>query len=219
MRLRLGAVDQGEIAEIAAAADVDLEGERLAMDNPLERDELWSGQKVVHDARGGAQPLRHFGVTGAGLIADAGDEAARGLLAETFNQLLPQGAERGHVHEHHALVVEPDAAMAGGETKAVGEIVNLGNADRAGLLPALGSRGRRCLRDRWLRPMDVNVHPSLPLRRFYRRPNLRATLGEELSSVNAIIDIFVSMTISFARCARSKGTCRCESVRAGRASA
>ena len=130
MRLRLGAVDQGEIAEIAAAADVDLEGERLAMDDPLERDELRPGEKVVHDARGGAQALRHFGVAGAGLIADAGDEAARGLLAEALDQLLPQGAERGHVHQHHALVVEPDAAMAGSETKAVGEIVDLGNADR-----------------------------------------------------------------------------------------
>ncbi len=136
MRLRLGAVDQGEVAEIAAAADVDVEGERLAMDDALEGDELRPGEEMIHGARRRAQSLGHFGVARAGLIADAGDQAARGLLAEALDQLLPQGAERGDVHQHHALVVEPDAALARGEAEAVGEVVNFGNGDRAG--PRLG---------------------------------------------------------------------------------
>jgi hypothetical protein len=83
MRLGLSAVDKIEVAEITAAADVDVDRDRLAMDDAFERDELRAGEGMVHRAR--AQLLRHLGVAGAGLIADAGDEAARGLLAEAIS--------------------------------------------------------------------------------------------------------------------------------------
>ena len=131
MGLGLGAVDQGEIAEIAAAADVDVERDRLAMHDPLKRDQLRPGEEMLVGGGGGAQLLGHFRVARAGLVADAGDHAARGLLAQAADQLFAKGAQRAHVHQHHPLVVQPDAALFRREAEAIGEVVNFGNANGA----------------------------------------------------------------------------------------
>ena len=191
MRLGLGAVDESEIAEIAAAADVDSSAMRLAMDDALERHELRPGEEMIEAPARRAQPFRHFRVARAGLVADAGDEAARGLLAEALDQFLPKRAQRGHMHQHHALVVEPDAALVGSEAQAVGEVVDCRNDNRA---RTVGPRRRRRplrLQRRLACPMDVNVHPSLPHRRFFSAPDDEATVRRAARRVNLIIDILV----------------------------
>lgn len=163
MGLGLGAVDQGEIAEITAAADIDVERDRLAMHNSLERDQLRPREEMLVGGGGGAQFLGHFRIARAGLVANAGDHAARGLLAQAADQLFAKGAQRAHVHQHHPLVVEPDAALFRCEAEAIGEVVNFGNANGA-TGGALGHRGGASRRDGFQhRPFQqIGAHSCRP---------------------------------------------------------
>jgi len=63
----------------------------------------------------GAQLARQRRVALARGIAHAQQQAARGRRPQGVHQLAAQYAQRGGVHQHHALARQPDAAVGRGE--------------------------------------------------------------------------------------------------------
>ena len=129
VRLGFGAIGEQEIAEIMAALDINIEGIRLAMNESFQRNQLRSREEIIVSIQSRPDLARHSRVIIAGLIADAGDQAARRFLAQALDQFLPQGPQRADMHQHHALVIEPDAAMLRRKSQALGEVLHVGNLD------------------------------------------------------------------------------------------
>ena len=140
MGLGLGAVDQVEIAKVESAFDINIQRHRIAANDAFQRNQLRPGQKVVIGVRAGAYLARHRRVARAGLVANAGDQSACRLLAQALYQFLAQCAQRADVHQHHALVIQPDAPLLRGKAQALGQIVDGRNPDHRCFLQLVGWR-------------------------------------------------------------------------------
>jgi hypothetical protein len=124
----LGRVAPDEFAVEMPGFDVDIEGQRFHRDEALQGVHLRADRKGVEIVAVRADAADHLGIAGAGLVAHAGDQSARLLDADRFDQLTANGAERRVVEQHHAPVVEPDFAPGRDETQARGEIVDVRQA-------------------------------------------------------------------------------------------
>ncbi len=64
--------------------------------------------------RVGVRPLPPYqlGVAHAREIAGAREQAPGGVQADGLDEFAPQRAQRLGMHQHHALVLQPDAAVA-----------------------------------------------------------------------------------------------------------
>ena len=140
MGLGLGAVDQVEIAEVESALDINIQRHWIAAYDAFQRNQLWPGQEVVIGVGAGAYLARHGRVACARLVANAGDQAACRFLAQALYQFLAQGAQRADVHQHHALVVEPDAPFLRGKTQTLGQVMDGGYPDHRLFLQLVGWR-------------------------------------------------------------------------------
>ncbi|EWS52847.1 hypothetical protein X551_04363 [Methylibium sp. T29] len=131
----LGRAVPVELAVEAAVLLVHVEPHRLDARHALQHVQLRADQHGLGGVGGAAQLAREVGVVRAGVVAHARDQAARAIDAQALDQLLPQHALTRHVHQQHALLVEPDAAFARVEVDARHEVVD---RRRGG---ALGGRG------------------------------------------------------------------------------
>ena len=69
----------------------------------------------VHGVDVAAQTSRKLGVIGARVVPHARQQATGMLAAKALNQFSSQYPVAGSVHQQHALIVQPDAAVLGGE--------------------------------------------------------------------------------------------------------
>lgn len=67
-------------------------------------------------------------IADASAIAHAHHEAARGVCAHMLYQLLAQRTQCFGMHQQHALVIQPDPAVAGGKVQAPHQIDQIGEA-------------------------------------------------------------------------------------------
>ena len=111
-----------ELALVGAAVDVEVECQRLDHDHAFERVQPRAGHE--HRRRITLRPaLAHqLRVARARHVARAREQAARAVDAQRVDQLAPQVAHRRRVPQQHALVVEPDAAVAGREEQRLGQV-------------------------------------------------------------------------------------------------
>ena len=117
-----------------AGRDIDLA--RLGRDlyRALQRVQLGPDREHVEHRRVPTHLPRQRRVALARRVARAHEQAAGVFAAQRAHELAPQGAERGGVHEHHALARQPDATVAGRE---------MNHPPQVGVWRQLGSGGAR----------------------------------------------------------------------------
>ena len=125
-----GRVMPEEFAAIAPLVDIEFEMQRLDPHQALQAMQPGTGGKDRRGVGLGPALAHQLGVAHPGKIADPGQQAAGAFLPQGADQLAPQGTKGGGVYQQHALVVEPDAAIAGGEEQALGQF-RLGRAGAA----------------------------------------------------------------------------------------
>ena len=123
MRLGLGAAVPVEFTQEVAHLLVELEVDLLDAGHTFEHVQLRADVDGVDGAVVAAELARQVGVVGAAVVAHAGDEAARLVQPQALDQLLAQHAHGAVVQQQHALVVEPDAAVAGVEVQPRDQLV------------------------------------------------------------------------------------------------
>src|SRR5690606_1204908 len=105
-----------------ALLDVDLEPNRVGVYAALEGVQLGADEEGLDRGSVAAQLAREFGIALARGEAHAGEDAARLLHADRFDQLLAQRRQRGGVEQHHALFPEPDQAVVGREAQHLAQV-------------------------------------------------------------------------------------------------
>ena len=89
--LGFGRVVPDELAVKVPGFDIDIEGQGLDRDEAFQRVHLRADRKGVEIIGVGADAANHLGIAGARLVAHAGDQPARLLDADGFNQLAADG--------------------------------------------------------------------------------------------------------------------------------
>jgi hypothetical protein len=118
----LAAVLPHEFALVGAAVDVEVEGHRRHLDDPFERMQLGAGHEDGCRVTLGPALAHQLRVARARHIAGAREQAAGAVDAQRVDQLAAQVAHGRAVPQQHALVVQPDAAVAGREEQRLGEV-------------------------------------------------------------------------------------------------
>ena len=124
MLVVLAGVLPQELALVGAAVDVEVEGQGRHLHHALLRMQPRAGDEDV--GRVGVWPaLAHkLSVAGAGHIAGPCHQAACALHAERVDQLPAHVADGRAVQQQHALVVQPDAAVAGREEQRLCQVAH-----------------------------------------------------------------------------------------------
>lgn len=111
-----------ELALVAAVLRLVAEAHRHHLDHALQRMQPCAGDE--DGRRLGIRPaLAHQPcIVRARDVAGARQQPARAVDAEAVDQLAPQRAHRPAVQQQHALIVEPDASIAGREVQAFADV-------------------------------------------------------------------------------------------------
>ncbi len=111
-----------EFTFVAASVGVVGRTHQLDLHHAFER--MQAGAGDGGGQRVGLGPLlaHQLGVAGTADVTGAGEQAARLLLPKAVDHLAPQRAQGFRVHEDHALVLQPDASVAGREKKALAHV-------------------------------------------------------------------------------------------------
>ena len=100
-----------ELSVEMACLGVHLDADRFDIDAAFEHVKLRACDEGIDGAAVAADPARNLCVPHSRGIASPGEDAASLFLADRFDELLAQFAKGGSVHEHHAVLVEPDQAV------------------------------------------------------------------------------------------------------------
>ncbi|MCY1414096.1 hypothetical protein D9M71_295370 [compost metagenome] len=114
------------------------------LDHALERMQLRADQEHVDIAGVGPQLARKFRVLEPRLVAQAQEKAFGALLADHFDQLAPARGHGRHLHQQHALFVQPDLALAAQKTDPVGEVLELRGMFRGSVFHVHASKPLVC---------------------------------------------------------------------------
>jgi hypothetical protein len=115
-----------ELAVEAALVEIDLHLDRGDADDAFQHVQLRAGEEGVLQRLVAADALGQLGIADAGGVTHAGQQTAGVLLANRTDQLAAQGAEGRGVHQHHAVLGQPDGAVLLAELDQVAQVVRLG---------------------------------------------------------------------------------------------
>ena len=118
-----------ELAVVFALFDVELQPHRLGQADAFQAVHLRPDDEHVFQRRLGPHLARHLRVISAGLVAHAGEQAACHVHAQALDHLASQRAQRLRVDQQHALLIHPDAAVAGRKAQARHQVGKVREAD------------------------------------------------------------------------------------------
>ena len=113
--LRFVGVIPEELAVERAGLDVHFEGDRSDQHAAFEHVQLRADGECILDTFAVANLFRELRIACAGGVAHPGEDAARLVDPQRFDQLPAQGCEGRRVHQDHSAFVEPDEPFLGTE--------------------------------------------------------------------------------------------------------
>lgn len=126
----LGRIVPQELAEIRALVAVELEMLGGDLDEAFQRMNARPGGEGVGQVFLRPTLLDQLGVAHALHVADAHEHGSGRIGTKCVNDLLADAAEHGRLHQHHALVVEPDAPVAQREVQDFSQVLECGRCAR-----------------------------------------------------------------------------------------